>query len=98
MQVKVTYTSELDDIPEEVSLILGGLANDSHKFDLLVREASKDLKDGETSLAKGKIINCLERLQKMFSRLTDCKSILEGYESAKNPQQTQNAVTQKTEP
>lgn len=98
MQVKVTYTSELDDVPDEVSLILGGLANESHKFDLLVREASKDLKDGETSLAKSKITNCLEKLQKMFSRLTDCKSILEGYENAKNPQQNQNAVTQKTEP
>lgn len=95
MQVKVTYTSELDDVPEEVSLILGGLGNDSHKFDLLVREAAKDLKDGEVSLAKSKVASSMEKLQKMFARLTDCKSILEGYESAKNS--TQNKVTEKAE-
>jgi hypothetical protein len=86
MQVKVSYTSDLEDVPYEVASISNGLAKEIEKFQKLMQEASNDLHDKEVVLAKLKLKTGMEKLQKMFARLTDCQVILEGYEKVKNPQ------------
>lgn len=87
MQVKVSYTSELEDVPDEVALITQGLSSDIERFETLMREAYKDLRAGEVSLGKMKLKTGMTKLQKMFARLTDCQVILDGYEKVKNPQE-----------
>jgi hypothetical protein len=86
MQVKVSYTSDLEDVPDEVASISSGLVKEIEKFQKLMQEASNDLHDREVVLAKLKLKTGMEKLQKMFARLTDCQVILEGYEKVKNPQ------------
>lgn len=97
MQVKVSYTSDLDDVPEEVALITQGLNSDIEKFETLMREATKDLRAGEISLGKMKLKTGMAKLQKMFARLTDCQVILEGYEKVKNPQEQEQKPSSQTE-
>jgi hypothetical protein len=86
MQVKVSYTSDLEDVPDEVANISNTLSKDIEKFQKLMQEASVDLSNREVVLAKLKLKTGMEKLQKMFARLTDCQVILEGYEKVKNPQ------------
>lgn len=97
MQVKVSYTSDLDDVPEEVALITQGLNSDIEKFETLMREATKDLRTGEVSLGKMKLKTGMAKLQKMFARLTDCQVILEGYDKVKNPQEQEQKPSSQTE-
>lgn len=95
MQVKVSYTSDLEDVPDEVALITQGLNSDIEKFETLMREATKDLRAGEVSLGKMKLKTGMAKLQKMFARLTDCQVILDGYDKVKNPSQEQKQPTDK---
>jgi hypothetical protein len=89
MQVKVSYTSDLEDIPDEVANIINTLTTDITNFDILIKESVKDLQNSDIVLAKIKMKLCSQKLQKMFARLTDCQVILDGYEKVKNPTQEQ---------
>ena len=98
MQVKVTYTSELEDVPEEVANILEAVASESSKFQQILQDLQKDLVAKEISVAKPRLKLAMEKLQKMFARITDCHVILEGYEKVKTqPQQAQQQPAQTTQ-
>lgn len=86
MQVKISYTSDISDVPKEVAGILQRLVEDSEQLSKMVNESQLSLKENELSVSKIQILAVKEKLQKMFGRLTDCQSILDGYEKALNPQ------------
>lgn len=100
MQVKVSYTSNIEDIPEEVANIVNGVSTDLNKFQTFVDELGVDLKDRDLSLAKLKLKAGMEKLQKMYARLGDCQVILEGYEKVINHQipQQEPVVEEKVPP
>lgn len=87
MQVKISYTVDMADVPKEVSSILSGLTAESEQLVRLVGESTHCLRSNDLGVAKLHISFLKEILQRMFSRLTDCQTILEGYEKALNPQQ-----------
>lgn len=92
MQVKISYTAEVEDVPAEVSNILNTLSTQSSELQELIYEAQGLLNDKDpVSLPKIKLKLMSDKLQKMFARLTDCQVILDGYEKVtaqSQPQET----------
>ena len=86
MQVKISYTAELGDVPREVSNILKSIDFDLNKAGLDLERAFEELNNGELADAKVHMNLFKGRLQKMFARLADCQVVLEGYENVVNQQ------------
>lgn len=84
MQVKISYTAEVTDVPKEVANILNMLSNDVHKLYGMIETIQNSLDEAETASAKSNINLTKEKMQKMFARLTDCQVIIEGYEGVVN--------------
>lgn len=101
MQVKISYTAEVSDVPQEVSNILNTLTREATDFLDVVEETKTHLEEHELPISKLKMKVLMEKLQKMFARLTDCQVILDGYEKVidsqpqgQQPTQEQNAKTE----
>ena len=84
MQVKISYTAEVTDVPKEVANILNMLSNDVPKLYGMIETIQNSLDEAETASAKSNINLTKEKMQKMFARLTDCQVIIEGYEGVVN--------------
>lgn len=95
MQVKISYTAEVEDVPLEVSNILNTLDAQSHELQELINEVQTLLNSKEpVSLTKIKLKLMSDRLQKMFARLTDCQVILDGYEKVTNQTKQQQETNE----
>lgn len=75
MLVKISYTTELEDVPRETAKIVSSVSSEIKK---LAKEldASTDIEDFEILLQK--IKKSLKVLKKLDAKLEDCASILEG--------------------
>lgn len=97
MQVKISYTAEVTDVPQEVSNILNTLTIEGADFFDVVQEAKDHLDNSDLPIARLKMRFLTEKLQKMFSRLTDCQVILDGYERVINSQTQPQQPVQETD-
>ncbi len=80
MQVKISYTADSSDVPQEVSNILNTLTTEGEALLVLVDETKLLLNDNELSVSRTKMKQMTEKVQKLFARLTDCQVILDSYE------------------
>jgi hypothetical protein len=94
MQVKISYTAELSDVPKEVSNILKSIEVELDKSHRDLQRAIGELSENEISDAKANMNMFKTRLQKMFARLADCQVVLEGYEDVINKQSTPKSSVQ----
>jgi len=88
MQVKISYTAEIVDVPKEVANILGTLEDDSAKLKSLIQTSKINLLELDLNAAKSDMNLVKEKMQRMFARLTDCQVILAGYEDVVNQKTT----------
>lgn len=88
MQVKISYTTDIKDVPKEVANILNTVKADLQTVETVLNSTSTFLTTGGTgSLPKSQLTSVKEILQKVFVRITDCEVILDGYEKVLNPEQ-----------
>ena len=96
MRVRISYSVDLDDVPNECSRMLTETLNklgDVHR-DI---ESLIDQLDNETGIdwqVKHKLNLCRENLAKIDSVLADNSMILEGYYSSKNPKEEEDVVSE----
>lgn len=96
MRVRITYSVDLNDVPNECSRMLTESLNklgDVHR-DI---ENLIDQLDNKTAVdwqVKDKIIKCRENLAKIDAVLGDNDMILEGYYSAKQPKEEEDVVSE----
>jgi hypothetical protein len=88
MQVKISYTAEIVDVPKEVANILRTLEDDSAKLNSLIQTSKINLLELDLNAAKSDMNLVKEKMQRMFARLTDCQVILTGYEDVVNQKTT----------
>lgn len=89
MQVKITYTTDFSDVPREVANILNMLNQEAESILDIVSDTSSDLNSGDLSTSKMRMSILKNKLHKMFSRITDCQAILEGFEKTSEQQKEQ---------
>jgi hypothetical protein len=88
MQVKISYTTDIKDVPKEVANVLNTVKTDLQTVETVLNSTSTFLTTGGTgSLPKSQLSSVKEILQKVFVRITDCEVILDGYEKVLNPEQ-----------
>lgn len=96
MRVRISYSVDLDDVPNECARMLNEALNklgDAHR-DI---ENLIDQLDNETAIdwqVKDKLSRCREALAKVDARLADSDMILEGYYSSKNPKENEDVVSE----
>jgi hypothetical protein len=90
MQVKISYTSELNEVPKEVSSILLQVSREIRRSEEDLERSISSLEENRLDEAKVHMNLFKTKLQKMFSRLTDCQIVLDGYENAINQKQQQS--------
>jgi hypothetical protein len=98
MQVKISYTAEIGDVPREVSNILKLIDLDLDKSRLDLEHAYNTLNLNDLNDAKAHMNLFKTKLQKMFARLTDCQVVLEGYEEVVNKQSIPKPSLQQDKP
>jgi hypothetical protein len=98
MQVKISYTAELGDVPREVSNILKSIELELDKSRLDLEHAFNTLNLNELSDSKVHMNLFKTKLQKMFVRLSDCQIVLEDYENVLNQQQVPKPSLQQDKP
>lgn len=89
MIVKITYSSELEDVPKEVAKILLDLEK---QIAVLSKSlGGKDLKEETTDVktAVSKLEHALSSFEALEAKLKDCHAILNGFLGVKEKQETQ---------
>ena len=96
MRVRISYSVDLDDVPNECARMLNEALNklgDAHR-DI---ENLIDQLDNETAIdwqVKDKLNRCRETLAKVDAGLADSDMILEGYYSSKNPKEEEDVSSE----
>jgi site-specific recombinase len=87
MIVKITYSTDLEDVPMEVSKILGSTKSLFTALDKSIGIACQELSDETTKedvrTSMVKIEQCIKTIEKLDAKLKDCYSILNGYTTMK---------------
>jgi hypothetical protein len=87
MIVKISYSTDLEEVPMEVSKILGSTKNLFSALDKTLTVACQDLADDnnkeDVRTPMVKIEQSLKTVEKLQAKLKDCYAILEGYNSMK---------------
>jgi len=89
MIVKITYSSELEDVPKEVAKILLDLEK---QIAVLSKSlGGKDLKEGTTDVktAVSKLEHTLSSFEALEAKLKDCHAILNGFLGVKEKQEAE---------
>ena len=90
MIVKITYSSELEDVPQEVAKILIDLEKQINTLSKSI--GGKDLKQGTTDVetAVSKLKYSISAFQVLEEKLKDCYSILNGFLDVREKQEQQS--------
>lgn len=92
MRVRISYSVDLDEVPNECARMLHDsmeqIEEIREEVDTLVKQLDED--KAQAWLVKDKLNRCREKLAKLDSILADNDMILEGYFSAKNPQEAED--------
>ena len=96
MRVRISYSVDLDDVPNECSRMLTETLN---KLNDVHRDIENliDQLDNEVAIGwqvKDKLNRCRVDLAKIDSTLVDNDMILEGYYSSKNPKEGEDVVSE----
>jgi len=87
MIVKITYSTDLEEVPMEVSKILVSTKNLFAALDKSLGVACQELTDEQSKedvrAPMVKIEQCLKTVEKLEAKLKDCYSILDGYNKVK---------------
>ena len=87
MQVKISYTADIKDVPKEVANVLNTVSGELEIVESILDSAKEFLSAGKSTVSKSQLSSTKEILQKIFVRITDCETILDGYEKVLNPEQ-----------
>jgi hypothetical protein len=87
MQVKISYTADIKDVPKEVANVLNTVSGELEIVDSILDSAKEYLSAGKNTVSKLQLSSTKEILQKIFVRITDCETILDGYEKVLNSEQ-----------
>lgn len=94
MRVRLSYSVELDEVPETISELiddeLGRLSYCDHITSEVVEQLKKE--DPEVASCIKKIDRVRRALGALDLRLSDCESLLEGYIEATKPQEPQQVT------
>jgi len=94
MRVRLSYSVELDEVPETISDLiddeLGRLSYCDHVTTEIVEQLKRE--DPEITSCLKKIDRVRRALGALDLRLADCESLLEGYVQAIKPQEPQQVV------
>jgi len=90
MRVRISYSVEIEEVPQEVVRLLNDSSTDlinlKHKLQLLINEIDNKTIDGHR--AKSEIVELREELARIDYSLGDSDSILQGYfEATKEPEE-----------
>lgn len=93
MRVRISYSVDLDDVPSECARMLHDSIEHVEELREEISELIKQLDDSKAQawLAKDKLHRCREKLARLDSIFADNDMILEGYFSAKQPQEAEDA-------
>ena len=88
MRVRLSYSVELEEVPEQVAQLIDDEWETISHCDYLVRQIVDILKAEDPSIDSSlrKIDKIRQTLGSIDLRLNECESILEGYRQAQNPQ------------
>ena len=91
MIVKLTYSAELEEVPSEVGKIVDSTVLEMEDIcrDLSGVQSDLTKKEADVKTALSKIEFAMKFVEKLDTRLKDCQSILSGYISVLEQQQTQ---------
>ena len=96
MRVRISYSVDLDDVPNECARMLSEVLqklDDAHAdIESLIDQLETDT--GIDWQIKDKISRCRESLAKVDSTMADNDLILEGYYSAKKPKENEDVVSE----
>ena len=82
MRVKISYTVDLDDIPNKVTKLLNEAQVKSSVFHESLKSAGRKVQNNNTSGAIGELEVLREAVFKIDNFLTDSLNILMGYQKA----------------
>lgn len=90
MIVKITYSSELEDVPQEVSKILIDLEKQISLF--AKRLGGKELKQGtiDVKTCVSQLDHSISTFKALEEKLKDCHAILSGFLGVKEKQEQQS--------
>ena len=87
MIVKITYSADLEEVPVEVSKILGStktlFAALDKSLSVACQELTEDTTGDDVRTPMVKIEQSIKTLEKLEAKLKDCYSILNGYTKVK---------------
>lgn len=87
MIVKITYSTDLEEVPMEVSKILGStktlFAALDKSLSIACQELADDSNKEDVRTSMVKIEQSIKTLEKLDAKLKDCYSILNGYSNMK---------------
>jgi hypothetical protein len=87
MIVKISYSTDLEEVPMEVSKILGSTKSLFAALDKSLSVAVQELADNQTKedvrTSMVKIEQSIKTLEKLDAKLKDCYAILNGYDDMK---------------
>lgn len=88
MRVRISYSVDLEDVPEECARMLHDCMEHIEEVREEISELIKQLDDDKAQawIVKDKIDRCRKKLAKLDAVLIDNNSILEGYFTAKEPE------------
>ena len=88
MRVRISYSVDLEDVPNECARMLHDSMEHIEEVREEISELIKQLDDDKAQawLVKDKIERCRAKLAKLDAALADNDMILEGYFSAKEPE------------
>tara|TARA_R110000796_G_scaffold25393_2_gene71645 strand:+ start:304 stop:600 length:297 start_codon:yes stop_codon:yes gene_type:complete len=89
MRVRISYSVDLEDVPEECARMLQDSLEHVGELHTQIEDLIDQLDKGQcvSWVAKLKIAECRERLGKLDAILGDNDMILEGYYTAKEPKE-----------
>lgn len=87
--VKITYSSNLDDVPKEIAGLLASLQKQLKDISASVKTSSSELllEQPNVEVSISKIDDAIAQFDLVDVKLKDCKSILSGYVNILKSQQ-----------
>ena len=99
MIVKLTYSAELEEVPNEVSKIVDGTVEEIEELARDLRVAQESLshrKEPDVKSALAKLKFAMSSLEKLNAKMKDCDSILTGYLGVVEKQAEEKKPTETT--
>jgi len=93
MIVKITYSTDVKDVPQEVVKLLNSLKKEAADLASSIGGVSKEVKESGNDV-RGPILKTeavMEECDKLLSRLKDCHAILHGYKNLLEQEKNQSA-------